>query len=95
MAGGTNYSDGGEVGALRLLQSVGRNRHLMALCSAPMCGRSAPCDPTPWVAEGLGGMPLRTFSERLRCVCGGRSAALDIRPGPLTLEPHPAIHIFR
>jgi hypothetical protein len=81
--------------ALRLLESVGLNRHLIARCAAPNCQQSAPCDPTPWVAEGLGGMPLRAFSPRMRCVCGSRRASLDVAPGPLTPDPHPAIYIFR
>lgn len=88
------YSDiGGE--APRLLESVGLNRHLVARCAAPNCQQSAPCDPTPWVDEGLGALPLRAFSPRLRCICGSRLASLDVAAGPLTPDPHPAIYIFR
>lgn len=82
-------------GGLRLLESVGLNRHLVARCGAPRCGQSAPCDPTPWVAEGLGGLPLRAFGPRLRCVCGARCVSLDVAPGPLVPDQHPTIHIFR
>lgn len=77
---------------VRLLEGVGMNRHLVARCG---CGRSAPCDPTPWVAEGLGAMSLRAFSPRLRCVCGSRSAALEIQPGPRPDEAQRDIYVFR
>jgi hypothetical protein len=65
-----------------LLACVGMDRHLVARCASPGCSRSAPCDPTIWVAQGLGGLPLRAFAERLRCVCGSRKGRLVIEDGP-------------
>lgn len=65
-----------------LLACVGLDRHIVAQCAAPNCERRAPCDPTIWVAQGLGGLPLRAFSERLRCVCGSRKGRLVVESGP-------------
>lgn len=77
-----------------LLQCVAPDRHLVARC--PSCDRTTVCDPTPWVGEGLGGAPLRAFSDRMRCVCGSRRAVLEVEPGPF-VEPGPEheIIIFR
>ena len=77
------------------LQAVGLDRHLLARCGAPGCERTSPCDPTPWMEEGLGDLPLRAFAPRLRCVCGSRRAMLEIHPGALVPAAHPDIHIFR
>lgn len=82
-------------GRLRLQDGVGLERHLVARCLAPNCRRCAPCDPGPWFAEGLGDLPLEAFSERLRCVCGGRQADLEVRPGPYAPAAHPDLYIFR
>lgn len=87
--------DRDEAGELRLLATVGLDRHLVAKCASPRCGRTAACDPTPWVAEGLGALPLRTFSERMRCVCGSRQAWLEVWPGPFAPAARPDIHVFR
>ena len=65
-----------------LLACVGLDRHLVARCASPGCARAAPCDPSHWVAQGLGGLPLRAFTDRMRCVCGGRRFGWFIRwPG--------------
>lgn len=83
------------VGSLRLKDGVGQERHLVARCTAPRCQRCTPCDPSPWFAEGLADMPLLTFSERLRCVCGSRQADLEVQPGPFAPVSHPDLYIFR
>ncbi len=66
-----------------LLACVGSDRHLVARCASPGCERAAPCDPSHWMAQGLGGLPLRAFTDRMRCVCGGRRAQLTVASGPL------------
>ena len=83
------------VGTPRLVDCVGGERHLVARCTAPRCRRCTPCDPSPWFAEGLCALPLQAFSERLRCVCGGRQADLELRSGPFTPVAHPDLYIFR
>jgi hypothetical protein len=53
-------------------------------------------DPAPWLGQGLGPHPLAELEERLRCLCGARSAHLEIRG--LAEAPPPAaggIFIFR
>ena len=72
----------GRDGRQPLLACVGMDRHLVARCASPGCERAAPCDPTIWVAQGLGGLPLGAFSERLRCVCGSRRGRLVMESGP-------------
>jgi len=84
-----------QVGGPRLADGVGQHRHLVARCTAPQCQRCAPCNPSPWFAEGLGGLPLQAFAERLRCVCGNRQAELEIQPGPFAPVAHPDLYIFR
>jgi hypothetical protein len=79
----------------QLLGGVGRERHLVARCAAPRCGCEAPCDPQPWLASGLGGLPLSAFSDRFRCVCGSREAVLEVRPGPYVRPASQDIHLFR
>jgi hypothetical protein len=79
----------------RLADGVGHERHLVARCAAPLCRRCSPCDPSPWFAEGLGELPLRTFSARLRCVSGSRQAEIEIQPGPFVPVAHPDLYIFR
>ncbi len=80
---------------LRLRDAFGAERHLVARCLSPTCRHAAPCDPKPWLAQGLGVAPLLAFSERLRCVCGGRRAALDVSPGAFAAAAHPDLIIFR
>lgn len=72
----------GQNGQQPLLACVGMDRHLVARCASPACERATPCDPTIWVAQGLGGLPLRAFSDRLRCVCGSRRGRLVMASGP-------------
>ena len=78
-----------------LLACLGLDRHLVARCATPGCERASPCDPTHWVAQGLGGLPLRAFSERMRCVCGGRRARLTIASGPLPNRTVGEVYVFR
>jgi hypothetical protein len=84
-----------EAGRLRLLECVGLDRHILARCAAPGCERAAPCDPSPWVAQGLGALPLRTFAPRLRCVCGSRRARLEVGAGAYAPSAHPDLFVFR
>lgn len=78
-----------------LSDALDRGRHLVARCASPSCRRTSPCDPGPWLAEGLGGLPLAAFSERLRCVCGARQADLEVRPGPPPSVAHRDLYVFR
>lgn len=82
-------------GARRLKDGVVAGHHLVARCRAPRCQRCAPCDPAPWLSQGLGELPLSALSERLRCVCGCRQADLEIWPGPGAQLAHPDLLIFR
>jgi len=95
LAGGEAMTDGLNVQQEPLLACVGADKHLVARCAAPGCERAAPCDPTHWVAQGLGGLPLRAFSERLRCVCGGRRAELVVASGPLPERAGGDVYVFR
>jgi hypothetical protein len=81
--------------APRLKDAGGAERHLLARCTAPACRRAATCGLKPWLAEGLDDTLLIAFSERLRCVCGGRRAELEISLGPYVAEGHPDLFIFR
>lgn len=92
MADGT--TDIRDACGVHLREGVGEDRHLVAVCCAPECGRVAPCDPTPWFEEGLGTLPLRAFSYRLRCICGCRQARLEVRPGPYEPAPKADLYIF-
>lgn len=83
------------IGQKPLLACVGMDKHLVARCASPGCERAAPCDPTHWVAQGLGGLPLRAFSERMRCVCGGRRAELTVASGPLPERAGGDVYVFR
>lgn len=79
-----------------LLACVGMDRHLVARCGSPSCQKATPCDPTIWVAQGLGGLPLRAFSERLRCVCGSRKGRLEVEGGPFPgLAEGGELYMFR
>ena len=78
-----------------LMAGVGLDRHLVARCAAPGCGHASPCDPSHWVAQGLGGLPLRAFSHRFRCICGGRRAELVVTPGPLPARSGGKVYLFR
>lgn len=79
-----------------LLACVGMDRHLVARCASPGCERATPCDPTIWVAQGLGGLPLGAFSERLRCVCGSRRGRLQIEIGPFPeVQAGGGLYVFR
>jgi hypothetical protein len=63
-----------------LSHGVGPDRHLRAHCGC--CGRRVVFDPSPWIAQRLGGLPLGSFETRLRCACGARRANLEIWSGP-------------
>ncbi len=79
-----------------LLACVGMDRHLVARCASPACARATPCDPTIWVAQGLGGLPLRAFSSRLRCVCGSRRGRLVMASGPFPeVREEGGLYVFR
>lgn len=95
MADGTSYPllNLDAVDALRLADSVGPERHLVAHCAS--CDRAAPCDPTPWFKEGLATLPLRSFQTRLRCVCGCRQARLEVQAGAYTRPNRSDLYIFR
>jgi hypothetical protein len=77
-----------------LSHGVGPDRHLRASCS--YCGRRVVFDPSPWIAQHLGALPLRSFETRLRCACGARSATLEIWSGPAPAEGQNwSIYAFR
>lgn len=63
-------------GGVRLTQATAPRSSLWALCG---CGREAPVDPKPWIAQGLSRHPLDALEGRLRCVCGAKRARLEIR----------------
>lgn len=97
MADGSTYNSHStlDFGRLRLEDALGEDRHLVACCPAPRCEARTPCDPASWIGEGLGRLPLRVFSERLRCSCGSRQARLEIWPGAFAPIDHPYHYIFR
>ncbi len=90
-----NEKSWGDMQREPLLACVGIDRHLVARCASPGCERAAPCDPTHWVAQGLGGLPLRAFTDRMRCVCGGRRAELSVAAGPLPERAGGEVYVFR
>lgn len=80
-------------GEARLGWATQARSSLWARCR---CGREAVVDPRPWIAQGLSRQVLHDLEERLRCVCGARRAALEIRG----MAEAPAggaggIHVFR
>ena len=77
----------------RLDQALFPRSSLWAVCR---CGREAPIDPAPWVAQGLQRQPVAHLEARLRCLCGARSATLEVR-GLGEAPPHGAggIYVFR
>ena len=70
--------------SLPLSHGVGEDRHLKAHCT--VCDRRTVFDPSPWIAERLGGLRMEYFETRLRCLCGARSATLEIWSGPAPTE---------
>jgi hypothetical protein len=60
----------------RLNQALAARSSLWAVCA---CGREAPIDPRPWVAQGLARQATVHLETRLRCFCGARRARLEIR----------------
>jgi len=77
-----------------LAHGVGPDRHLRARCSH--CERNVVFDPGAWLEQGLGGLPLTHFEERLRCACGARRASLEIWSGPAPPLPEDrSIYAFR
>ncbi len=60
----------------RLIGATAARSSLWARCR---CGRTNRVDPSPWLHQGLGRANLEALEERLRCVCGARRAALEIR----------------
>ena len=68
-----------------LAHGVGPDRHLRARCGS--CDRIVVFDPTPWISQHLGGLPLAHFACRLRCTCGARHATLEIWTGPPPTGP--------
>jgi hypothetical protein len=78
---------------LPLAHGIGEDRHVRALCG---CGAMAVVDTTPWQTEGLGGKPLHTFQDRMRCIaCGARSVPLQIWYGKARPSLQSAIYVFR
>jgi len=78
---------------LKLGQALVARSSLWAVCG---CGREAVIDPAPWIGQGMKRQPLAQLEPRLRCQCGARRVALEIRglaeaPG----GPAGGIHIFR
>lgn len=77
MADGTNVRmEPWPIGEGRLARATTARSSLWARCR---CGREAPVDPRPWLAQGLGRQTVDELEERLRCVCGARRARLEIR----------------
>lgn len=95
MADGSQTIPMGDIDGLRLRDCLVSDRHILARCAAPGCERAAPCDPAPWVALGLDALPLRAFAPRLRCVCGGRLARLELSPGAYAPPNRPDLFVFR
>jgi hypothetical protein len=60
----------------RLMAATAARSSLWGRCG---CGRTSRLDPTPWLNQGLGRLAIEVFEERLRCVCGARRVALEIR----------------
>lgn len=85
----------GPMASDRLAASAAPGWRLHARCPVDGCGAQADIDPENWLAQGLGGAPIRAFETRLRCICGGRRAVLDLRPGPGARTNRPPIRIFR
>ena len=78
---------------LPLAHGVKDDRHVRAICR---CGASAVVDTAPWIAEGLGGQPLHSFQDRMRCIpCGARSAKLEIWYRKARPSLQGAIYVFR
>lgn len=50
-----------------LSDALDRGRHLVARCASPSCRRTSPCDPGPWLAEGLGGRFARHGFHKATC----------------------------
>ncbi len=78
---------------LPLGHGVGEDRHVRAICK---CGASSVVDTSMWVAAGLGGKPLPTFEDRMRCIpCGARSVPLEIWYGRVRPTLQAMIYVFR
>jgi hypothetical protein len=75
---------------LRLAEAVMQGRWLLARCR---CGARGAVDARPWLQDGLGGLRLVAFEERLRCQCGARQARLSALGGAAA-QAGP-IHVFR
>lgn len=95
MADGTDTRTRPTGELMHLRDAADPGLHLIARCAAPACLRASPCDPAPWLAEGLGALPLAAFSTRLRCVCGARRADFEVRPGPPPQAGHRDLYVFR
>jgi hypothetical protein len=77
----------------RLNQALAARSSLWAVCR---CGREAPIDPRPWVAQGLTRQATTYLESRLRCCCGARRARLEIRGlAEAPAEGAGGIYIFR
>lgn len=63
-------------GEPRLGRATAARSSLWARCG---CGRTAPVDPRPWLAQGLARHAVDELEDRLRCLCGARRAKLEIR----------------
>lgn len=88
---GRMYWDGALEG-LPLAHSIGENRHLRAVCA---CGASSVVDTSMWIAEGLGGQPIPSFYDRMRCACGARSVKLEIWYRQVRPSLQGMIYVFR
>ncbi|MDQ0462946.1 hypothetical protein QO010_000694 [Caulobacter ginsengisoli] len=53
-------------------------KHIRATCA---CGLSVVVDISGWAEMGLHNLPLTSFEDRLRCMCGRRSIPLFLHHG--------------
>lgn len=93
MADGSNFtfSTHHAFGARTVGEALTPGLQLMATCAAPLCERRSVFDPAPWIGQGLQAMPLSALQDRVRCVCGSRSAWLEVCAGS---GPAPTSELF-
>lgn len=78
-------AQGAQTNRLCLGHAVGPDRHLRARC--PSCGAQAILPAKSWVERREGGVSLDALGARMRCLCGGRWARMEVWHGP---EPEAA-----